>query len=193
MSGGACPIAQFKEVFSRYPAGVVIVTTRGADGAAKGFTASSFTSVSANPPLVLACLNLTAECYPMFKTAEKFAISILRPHHQELAELFARRGAEKFVDGHFVDSHHGLPVVKDALATLICRRQDHFPGGDHVIIVGEVTQTSARRSRPRHGALPAKILGRRRRRVRRQYFSVIASEPEAIQSAAKASQGCRPG
>ena len=78
-------VAQFREVFARYPAGVVIVTTRDADGAAKGFTASSFTSVSANPPLVLACLNLTAECYPTFKTAEKFAISILRPHHQELS------------------------------------------------------------------------------------------------------------
>ena len=134
-------IAQFREVFSRYPAGVVIVTTRDADGTAKGFTASSFTSVSANPPLVLACLNLTAECYPTFKTAEKFAISILRPHHQELAELFARRGADKFIEGQFVDSHHDLPVVKDALATLICKKADHFPGGDHVIIVGEVTQS----------------------------------------------------
>jgi flavin reductase ActVB len=124
-------VAQFKEVFSRYPSGVVIVTTRAADGSAKGFTASSFTSVSANPPLVLACLNLTAECYPVFATAEKFAISILRPHHQELAELFARRGADKFIEGQFVDSHHDLPVVK----------ADHFPGGDHVIIVGEVTQS----------------------------------------------------
>ena len=74
-------VAQFREVFARYPAGVVIVTTRDADGTAKGFTASSFTSVSAKPPLVLACLNLTAECYPTFKIAEKFAISILRPHH----------------------------------------------------------------------------------------------------------------
>src|SRR5919107_1653192 len=80
-------IAQFREVFSRYPAGVVIVTTRDPDGTAKGFTASSFTSVSANPPLVLACLNLTAECYPVFATAEKFAVSVLQPHHQELAEL----------------------------------------------------------------------------------------------------------
>jgi flavin reductase ActVB len=133
--------AQFKEVFSRYPSGVVIVTTRDADGTAKGFTASSFTSVSASPPLVLACLNLTAECYPVFAVADKFAISILRPHHQELAERFARRGAEKFIQGHFVDSHHGLPVVKDALATLICKKADHFPGGDHVIIVGEVTES----------------------------------------------------
>lgn len=132
-------VAEFREVFSRYPAGVVIVTTRDSDGTAKGFTASSFTSVSANPPLVLACLNLSAECYPVFATAEKFAISILRPHHQELAERFAKRGAEKFVEGMFVDSHHDLPVVKDALATLICKKADHYPGGDHVIIVGEVT------------------------------------------------------
>ncbi|MEZ5764416.1 MAG: flavin reductase family protein [Xanthobacteraceae bacterium] len=133
-------VVQFREVFARYPAGVVIVTTRDEEGVARGFTASSFTSVSADPPLVLACLNLTAECYPVFATAEKFAISILRPHHQELAERFAKRGVEKFVEGYFVDSHHGLPVVHDALATLICKKADQFPGGDHVILVGEVTE-----------------------------------------------------
>lgn len=131
-------LAQFKEVFSRYPSGVVIVTTRTAEGDAKGFTASSFTSVSADPPLVLTCLNLSAECYPAFAIAQTFAISILRPHHQELAELFARRGADKFSQTNFVDGPHGLPVIKDALATLICKKAYDYPGGDHVIIVGEV-------------------------------------------------------
>ena len=131
-------LQQFKEVFSRYPSGVVIVTTRTADGEAKGFTASSFTSVSANPPLVLTCLNLTAECYPAFAVADRFAISILRPHHQQIAELFARRGADKFGDPRFVDGPHGLPMVRDGLATLICNKTAEYPGGDHVIILGEV-------------------------------------------------------
>jgi len=129
---------QFKEVFARYPAGVVIVTTRTAEGEAKGFTASSFTSVSAEPPLVLTCLNLTAECYPAFSVAENFAIGILRPHHQDIAQLFAKRGADKFVPGAFVDGPHGLPMVRDSLATLICKKAADYPGGDHVIIMGEV-------------------------------------------------------
>ncbi len=67
----------------------------------------------------------------MFATAEKFAISILRPHHQELAERFAKRGAEKFIEGHFVNSHHAAcRWCTMALATLICKKQDQFPGGD---------------------------------------------------------------
>jgi flavin reductase ActVB len=134
-------LVHFKEVFARYPAGVVIVTTRTAEGEAKGFTASSFTSVSAEPPLVLTCLNLSAECYPAFTVAETFAISILRPHHQELAELFARRGADKFAESSFIDGPHGLPIVADALATLICKKAYDYPGGDHVIIVGEVLES----------------------------------------------------
>lgn len=142
-------VDDFREVFARYPAGVVIVTTRDADGIARGFTASSFTSVSARPPLVLACLNLTAECYPVFAVATKFAISILRPHHQELAERFAKRGAEKFVEGSFVNGSDGLPIVKDALATLICRKEADYPGGDHIILVGEVTGTVL--GEPGHG------------------------------------------
>lgn len=142
-------VDEFKEVFARYPSGVVIVTTRDADGDAKGFTASSFTSVSAKPPLVLACLNLTAECYPVFSEAKQFAISILRPHHQPLAELFAKRGADKFVEGAFVDGPLGLPIVHDALATLICNKVSDYPGGDHVIIVGEVIQTVL--GEPGHG------------------------------------------
>jgi flavin reductase ActVB len=134
-------LAQFKEVFSRYPSGVVIVTTRTADGEAKGFTASSFTSVSADPPLVLACLNLTAECYPAFAAASHFAIGILRPHHQDLAERFARRGGDKFAESRFVDGPHGLPVIPDALATLICAKAYDYPGGDHVILVGAVLKS----------------------------------------------------
>jgi flavin reductase ActVB len=131
-------INQFKEVFARYPSGVVIVTTRTAEGEAKGFTASSFTSVSADPPLVLTCLNLSAECYPAFKVAQNFAISILRPHHQDIAQLFAKRGADKFVPGQFVDGPYGLPMVSDSLATLICAKAADYPGGDHIIIMGEV-------------------------------------------------------
>lgn len=131
-------VMRFKEAFSRYPSGVVIVTARGVGGEAMGFTASSFTSVSADPPLVLACLNRAAACYPTFESAETFAVSILRADQKDLAERFAQKGVDKFVPGAFLEVGRQPPVVKDALAALICRKTAQYPGGDHGIIVGEV-------------------------------------------------------
>lgn len=134
-------IAQFKEALSRYPSGVVIVTTRSRDGVARGFTASSFTSVSANPPLILACIDERAECYEAFTQAKHFSVSLLRPHHQELAELFARRGADKFSTNAFDEGPHSQLLLKDALANLVCEKRHDYPCGDHVIIIGEVVQS----------------------------------------------------
>lgn len=132
-----------KEAFSRFPSGVVIATARDLDGTPRGFTASSFSSLSLDPPLVLICLHRNAECHRCFENCGQFAVSILRPHHEPLARLLATRGADKFSGDGFVSGAHGLPIVRDALATLICRTEARFPGGDHTIITAAVEQAEA--------------------------------------------------
>jgi flavin reductase ActVB len=131
-------VVAFKEAFARFPSGVVIATMIDAQGQARGFTASSFSSVSLDPPLVLVCLSTAAECYPAFLAAERFAISLLRPRHEEVARAFATRGADKFSLGDFVSAPHGLPVLKDALATMVCRKVHDYLCGDHSILLGEI-------------------------------------------------------
>jgi len=128
----------FKEAMGSFPSGVVIATTLDEAGRPWGFTASAFSSVSLKPPLVLLCLAKSADCYSSFAAACVFAVNILRQEDEALARLFATRGADKFASDEFRPGDHGLPVMRNAVASLVCRRYADYDGGDHRIIVGQV-------------------------------------------------------
>lgn len=128
----------FREAMASFPSGVTIVTTADADGRWWGFTATSFCSVSLDPPLVLVCLACDAECAPVFHTARQWVVHVIHPEHAELALRFATRGADKFADAGFVPNENGLPVLPGASVSLDCALHARYPGGDHTILVGEV-------------------------------------------------------
>lgn len=128
----------FKQAMSSFPSGVVIVATLDGEGVPWGFTASSFSSVSLDPPLVLVCLAKDADCHAAFAAARVFSISILRCGDEALARLFATRGVSKFQGGEFTTGEHGLPLMPAAVAALECRKFADFDCGDHMVIVGEV-------------------------------------------------------
>ena len=132
-------IVAFKEAMSRFPGGVIIATTRDSAGKAWGFTASSFSSLSMEPPLILVCLAKSAECYPAFKAAPWFAVSMLNASDDATAMTFAKRGVDKFAETNFEVDEHGSPLVPSAIATLTCQRFEVYDGGDHSILVGRVT------------------------------------------------------
>jgi flavin reductase ActVB len=131
----------FREAMSAFPSGVTVVTTTDAEGRWWGFTATSFCSVSAEPPLVLVCLAETAECHPVFAAATDWIIHVLAADHGALALRFATRGADKFGESDFVAGPNGLPVLSGSCVTLHCRRYASYAGGDHTILVGEVLST----------------------------------------------------
>jgi flavin reductase ActVB len=142
-----CVEVDLRDALASFPSGVTVVTTADADGRWWGFTASSFCSVSMEPPLVLVCLSTSAECYPVFEAADEWIISFVHPDHVEHANRFATRGADKFGAGGFRRGSHGLPVLDEALVTLHCRRHLQYPAGDHAILLGEVQSTAADLSR----------------------------------------------
>ncbi len=129
---------RFKEAMARFASGVTIVTTTDDAGQSWGFTASSFCSLSLQPPLVLVCLDRSADCYPVFCARPRFLVNILSTQHRELALRFATKGGDKFAAQPFVGHDgDGLPALPDAVATVSCRLRDCHDGGDHVILVGE--------------------------------------------------------
>jgi flavin reductase ActVB len=130
--------ARFKEAMARLPGGVVIVTTLCEQGRPYGFTASSFSSVSMDPQLVVVSLAKSAECFPHFEVAGEFAVSLLREGHEDVAKAFATRGAPKFAGDGFRMAPNGIPVIADACASLLCETREVVTCGDHVLIVGEV-------------------------------------------------------
>jgi flavin reductase ActVB len=131
----------FLDAMASFPSGVTIVTTTDAEGRWSGFTATSFCSVSVNPPLVLTCLATSAECHPVFERAHKWVVHIIHAAHAHLAIKFATRGADKFGETGFVADDEGLPVLDGASVTLRCSAFARYAAGDHTILVGHVDET----------------------------------------------------
>lgn len=137
----------FKDALAAAPTSVVIVTTLDAEGAPRGFTAGSFSSLSLDPPLVLVSLDRRAECHAAFAQASHFAVSVLAPGQEALARRVATRGADKFGAGDFELGPHGLLLARDAVASFVCALAERHPGGDHTILIGAVEQVALGRPR----------------------------------------------
>ena len=118
--------------------GMTVITARSADGEPVGMTANSFNSVSLDPPLILWALALSARSKPIFEAAEHFAVHILREDQSELARRFAQAGYDKFAGLDLIGSADGPPLLENCAARLNCRTYAQHPGGDHIIILGEV-------------------------------------------------------
>ena len=119
-------------------AGVAVVTTRDGHGEPRGLTATAVCSVSLAPPMILVCIDRTAECYEAFQGAETFAVNLLRHAQESLACRFSRKESRKFDGIPYRTGITGSPILKDVLAHVECRIRARYPGGDHIIILGEV-------------------------------------------------------
>lgn len=139
---------EFRNVLGAFVTGVTVVTTRDAQGTPFGLTANSFSSVSLDPPLILWSQSLAAPSYPVFRDAERFAISILAEHQSDVSQHFARGGADKFSGVETESGHSGLPLISGAAAYLECRRVTSYPGGDHAVFLGEVEHIAQAPLRP---------------------------------------------
>lgn len=128
-----------RQVLGHYPTGVAIVTTRAADGRAVGLTINSFASLSLNPALVLWSLVDRSPNLAVFQSAPHFAISVLASHHQALASRFADPSVvDKFGGVAVREAAEGVPVIADALATLVCAAEQRHTAGDHELFIGRV-------------------------------------------------------
>jgi flavin reductase ActVB len=127
-----------RDALSAFASGVTVITTRDAEENWWGFTATSFCSVSMDPPLVLFCLADEAECHAVFTSADRWVVNFVHAEHANLAIRFATRGADKFAAGEFRADDHGLPVLTKPFVALRCRRYASYSVGDHTVFIGEV-------------------------------------------------------
>lgn len=125
------------------PTGVTIVTATGPHGPA-GATANAVSSLSLDPPLMLACLDRGSRTLGVVREAGRFGISVLAADQAELARGFASKAshAEKFREAEFSDSR-GVPILAGAVAWVACSLRAVHDGGDHEIAVGDVLELGA--------------------------------------------------
>lgn len=126
------------EAMRRYPTGVTVVSTRTAEGEPYGLTVNSFTSVSLDPPLVLACLDNASSGIEHFEASTTFAVSLLASDQEDVSVHFSTAGTDR-AGSRYRDGTLGLPLIRGALAALECRVRERLSGGDHTILIGAVT------------------------------------------------------
>jgi flavin reductase (DIM6/NTAB) family NADH-FMN oxidoreductase RutF len=139
--------ATFRAVLGQWPTGVTLVTTL-VDGQRYGVTASSFSSVSLDPPLVSVCLARTAFAHDLVVKAGSFGVTILAKDHAVLGQRFARYdpSVDRFDGLEWETAVTGSPLLASALGWLDCKVQHAYEGGDHTIFVGEVLAAATPRT-----------------------------------------------
>ena len=126
-----------RDAFGRFATGVTVVTATTDDGPV-GITANSFSSLSLEPALVLWSPAIGSKRFDDFANARHFAIHILADDQASVCEGFVRN-KRAFEGLDMTLNDHGVPLINNCLALLECQHVATHPGGDHVIVVGEVT------------------------------------------------------
>lgn len=127
----------FRDVIGHFATGVTVISARDGD-TDFGVTVSAISSLSLQPPMLLACLNRTSRTQGAIRRTGGFAVNILGVHQQKLARLFATNRDDKF-EGLAV--HYGTlghPLLDDALAHVECEVIEEATGGTHTVFLAEV-------------------------------------------------------
>jgi flavin reductase (DIM6/NTAB) family NADH-FMN oxidoreductase RutF len=129
----------FFGIMGAFPTGVTIVTALDATGHARGLTCNAVCSVSADPPLMLVCLERGSTTLPAIRHSQRFAVNYLAAGREDLARLFATKEPEKFGGVPWQPADNGMPHLhQDSVALAECTLAQEIAAGDHVILIGQV-------------------------------------------------------
>lgn len=138
----------FRNCMARFAAGVTVVTTIDAAGRPCGLTATAFSSVSADPPLALVCVDKRSETHASFAHAKAFAVNFLAHSQTDVSGRFAKTGVDKFAETAWHKGELGVPLLDGTIGFVECRLVHAFEGGDHTIFVGEIERGEAGEGSP---------------------------------------------
>jgi flavin reductase (DIM6/NTAB) family NADH-FMN oxidoreductase RutF len=143
----AVDVDQFKQSM-RYLAGAVSVITVGRGEDRTGFTATSVSSLSIEPPSVLVSLNRNSSSWPVLQRHGTFAVNVLAHDQHHIADRFAGRGgvkgAERYHGANWLELVTGTPALTDALTVLDCELDEAIDRHSHSILIGRVRAITVR-------------------------------------------------
>jgi flavin reductase (DIM6/NTAB) family NADH-FMN oxidoreductase RutF len=146
-TGGSVDADLFRHVVGHLATGVTVITTR-VDGRDHGMTASSVTSLSMDPPMMLACVNNAVPTATAIERSGRFTVNVLGQAHGDLAYQFASPGPDKFA-GVTIDRGAGdVAMLVEAIASLECEVTEQVIGGTHSVFLGHVISATAREGAP---------------------------------------------
>jgi flavin reductase (DIM6/NTAB) family NADH-FMN oxidoreductase RutF len=148
MDGAGISPDQFRALLAAYATGVTVVTAIGPNGPS-GATANSVTSLSLDPPMMLACLDRGSRTLTSVRAQGHFGVNALAAGQEKLARRFSAKDPEP-AKWETVDwsEQNGLPRLDGALMWVACELRDLIDGGDHLILTGNVIEAESRDGEP---------------------------------------------
>ncbi|MBM7646554.1 flavin reductase (DIM6/NTAB) family NADH-FMN oxidoreductase RutF [Scopulibacillus daqui] len=134
----------FRDAMGKFATGVTVITTVLGDEV-HGMTANAFMSVSLNPKLITVSIDEKAHMLKKLVQSGKFAVSILSEDQIEMSMHFAGQKEKQDVEFDWIS---GVPVIKNALANIICDVYDTHKAGDHTLFIGEVMDLNISQGNP---------------------------------------------
>lgn len=131
-----------RSAFSCFPSGVTAVCAMIGDEPV-GMVASSFTSVSLDPPLVSVCITNGSRTWARLRAASRLGISVLGEHQADACRTLAAREGNRFAGLDLQVAPTGSVLLRGAPAWLECSVEDRLPAGDHQIILLRVHAVDA--------------------------------------------------
>lgn len=131
----ALDTAELRHAFGAFPSGVTAVAALADDGTPIGLTASSFTSVSLDPPLVSVCVAHTSTTWPQLRDRPRLGVSVLGAHQERACRQLAARGGDRFAGLDWRATDDGAVLIEDASAWFDCGVERIVAAGDHDIVL----------------------------------------------------------
>ncbi len=130
--------ADLKAALGLFASGVTVVSGMH-EGRPAGFTCQSFFSVSLEPPLIALSVMATSTTFPLIRTADRIAVSVLAEDQRTESNAFARSGADKWAGISWTASPGGAPIIDGSLTSFECRIESEIEAGDHTLVIARVT------------------------------------------------------
>lgn len=148
MAGDGITPEEFRSALGAYPTGVTVVTAIGPNGPS-GATANAVTSLSLDPPMMLACLDRGSRTLTSVRAQGRFGVNALAAGQQELARRFSGKDPEpkQWETVEWSESDE-LPRIAGTLMWVACELRDLIDGGDHLILTGNVVAADSRDGEP---------------------------------------------
>ena len=125
---------RLRHAFGIFPSGVVAVAAE-VNGQTLGLAASSFTSVSLDPPLVSVNLAVTSKTWPELRRARHLGVTILADHHDRACRQLAGPVEHRFDEIPYTLSKQGALTLDEGLAQFDCTIYREVEAGDHVLVL----------------------------------------------------------
>jgi flavin reductase (DIM6/NTAB) family NADH-FMN oxidoreductase RutF len=141
----------FRSIFTCMPAGVAVVAAMGSDGVPRGLTSTAVCPVSAEPPMLLACVGKGSRTLPAIVQSRGFTVNFLAAESRELSQRFAGLRPDKFEGVPWLPSRmaNGAPIlVEGVVAHTECVVADTIEVGDHWVILGRICHGEVRDAVP---------------------------------------------